>query len=105
MVVQIVHINSIGVVEPKRYPPVARDGYRMVSPQASLERVQAEAGDIHTYRAGTPIEGGENAQEFRDMPWGDLCRSPLFVEFSQAAMPECPDHLWGVWCRLTIVND
>jgi len=68
MVVQIVHINSVAVVEPKRHSPVARDGYCVVPAKAALEGMQSEPGDVHTLRVGTPVEGGEDAQEFWGVP-------------------------------------
>ena len=48
MVIKIVDIHGVPVREPKRHPPVARDGYRMMAPLAALEGMQAKAGDIHT---------------------------------------------------------
>ena len=72
MVVQIVHLNSMAVVEPKRDPPVARDGHCIVPSKAALEGVQPEPGEIHALRVGTPIEGSQNTEEFRGMPWCDL---------------------------------
>ena len=48
MVIQIVDIHGVAIFEPKRYPPVARDGHRMVSPRATLERVQSKAWNIHS---------------------------------------------------------
>ena len=57
----------MAVVEPKRDPPVARDGYRVVPPKAALEGVQTEAGEVHALRAGTAIEGSQDTEEFRRM--------------------------------------
>ena len=39
----------------------------MAPSQAALQRVQPKAGDIHSLRASTPIKGGKDAQELRDM--------------------------------------
>ena len=76
----------------------------MMAPLAALEGMQTKAGDIHALRAGTSIEGGEDAQEFRGVPLGNSRRSALPIEFPQAAMPECIDHWLNVWCLSTIVN-
>ena len=104
MVIQIVDIHGVPVLEPKRYPPVARNGYRMVPPLATLEEMQTKAGDIHAFRTSTSIEGCEDPQEFRDVPLGNSRRPALLIELPQAAMPECPDHQQNVWCLSTIVN-
>ena len=72
MVVQIVHVNSMAVGEPKRDSPVARDGHRIVPSKAALEGVQPEAGEIHALRVGTPIEGSQDTEEFRRMAGCDL---------------------------------
>ena len=49
----------------------------MVSPHAALEGVQTKAGDIHALRAGTSIECGEDAQEPRGVPTGQLSTTDL----------------------------
>ena len=72
MVVQIVHVNGMAVFEPKRDPPVARDRHGMVPPKAALEGVQPEPGEVHALRIGTPVEGRQDAQEFRGMPGCDF---------------------------------
>lgn len=72
MVVQVVHINSMTVFEPKCHSPVARDGYRMMSSKATLEGMHPESGEVHTLRSSTPIKGSENAPEFRHMIWSDF---------------------------------
>ena len=104
VVIKIVDIHGVPVLEPKRHPPVARNGYRMVTPLAALEGMQTKARDIHALRPGASIEGGEDAQEFRGAPLGNSRRSALLIELPQAAMPECLDHWQKVWCLSTIVN-
>ena len=44
----------------------------MMPPHATLEGMQTKAGDIHPLGAGTPIEGGEDAQKLRDVPLGNF---------------------------------
>ena len=63
MVIQIVDIHGVAIFEPKRYPPVARDGHRMMTPHATLEWVQPKAWDIHSLGAGGAVQGREDAQE------------------------------------------
>ena len=75
-----------------------------MSPQAALQGMQTKAGKIHTLRAGTSIESGEDAQEFRGMPLCHLGRSALPVELPQAAVPECLDHWPSVRCLSTIAH-
>ena len=55
MVIQIIDVHGVAIFEPKRYPPVARDGHRMVSPHAALEGVQSKAWDIHSLRTSGPV--------------------------------------------------
>ena len=50
MVIQIIDIYGVAIFEPKRHPPVARDGHRMVSPHAALEGMQSKAWHIHSLR-------------------------------------------------------
>jgi len=69
VVVQIVHINGMAIVEPERYSPVARDGYGIVPPKAALEGVQPETGEIHALWIGTLVEGSQDTEEFRGVPW------------------------------------
>ncbi len=76
----------------------------MMPPHAALEGMQTKAGDIHALRAGTSIEGGEDAQEFRGVPLGNFRRLALPIEFPQAAVPERLDHRLNVWRLSTIVN-
>ena len=71
---------------------------------AALERVQTKAGYIHPFRAGTAVEGRQDAEEFGDVPLRNLGGSPLLIEFTQAAMPKRPDYRPSVWCLSTIVN-
>ena len=52
----------------------------MMPPHAALEGMQTKAGEIHALRAGTSIEGGEDAQEFRGAPLGNSRRSALLIE-------------------------
>ena len=51
----------------------------MVPLHAALEGMQTKAWDIHPLRAGTPIEGGEDAHQFRDVPLSDPRRPPLLI--------------------------
>ena len=64
----------------------------MVPPLATLEGMQTKAWDIHAFRTGTSIEGGQDAQQFRDVPLGNPRRPALLIELLQAPMPECLDH-------------
>ena len=96
MVIQIIDIHGLAIFEPKRYPPVARDGDRMVPPHATLEGVQSKTGDIHSLRTSGAVQGRQDAQEFVHMLLSDLRRTALLIELSQAAMPKCPDHLSSV---------
>ena len=50
MVIQIIDVHGVAIFEPKRHPPVTRDGHRVVSPHATLERVQSKARNIHSLR-------------------------------------------------------
>ena len=104
MVVEIVDIHGVAVFEAKRHSPVPRNGYGVVSPHAALERMQPKAGNIHPFRACAPVQGGQNSEEFPDVLLCNLRRTPLLVEFFQAAMPERPDHDVTVWCVSTIVK-
>ena len=101
MVVQIVDIHGVPVLEAKSHPPVARDRYRVPSPQAASERVQPETGDIHAIRTSASIERGEDTQEFGDVPLGNPRGSATLVEFLQTAMPERPDH----WLNCMVSSD
>ena len=55
MVVQMIDIHGVAIFEPKCHPPVARDGHRVVSPHATLERVQSKAWDIHSLRTSGAV--------------------------------------------------
>ena len=55
MVIQIIDIHGVAIFEPKRYPPVTRDGHRVVSPHATLERVQSKARNIHSLRTSGAV--------------------------------------------------
>ena len=71
MVVQIIYIDGMAIVEPERDPPIARDGYGIVPLKAALEGVQPETGEIHALWIGAPVEGSQDTEEFRGMPWCD----------------------------------
>ena len=56
----MVEVHGAPILEPKRHPPVTRDGDCMVVPPlAALKGVQTKTGDIHALRTGTSIEGGD----------------------------------------------
>ena len=93
MVIQIIDVHGVAIFEPKRHPPVTRDGHRVVSPHATLERVQSKARNIHSLRTSGAVEGRQDAQEFLHVLRSYLRRTALLIELSQAAMPKCPDHL------------
>ena len=57
----------MAVVEPKRDPPVARDGHSVVPLKAALEGVESEPGEVHALRTGTAIEGSQDSEGFRGM--------------------------------------
>ena len=50
--------------------------------------MQAKTGDIHPFRAGTSVEGRQDAEEFGDVALRNPGGSPLLMEFSQARYGE-----------------
>ena len=67
-----------------------------------LRGCRREPGISVPLRAGTSIEAGEDAQEFRGVHWPYFRRSTLPAELPQAAIPECLDHRRD--CMVSIVN-
>ena len=65
MVIEIVDIHGMSVLEPKRHPPVGRDGNPMVTLHAPLEKMQTKAGKVHALGAAAPVQCCQDAQEFR----------------------------------------
>ena len=73
MVVQVVDFHGVSAFEPKRHPPVGRDGDRPVPMQAALERMKSKAGNVHSLGTAALVQGSQNSQEFPDVLLSYLC--------------------------------
>ena len=67
MVVEIVDIRGMSAFEPKRHPPVGRDGYGIVPLQATLEGMEPKARNVHSLGTAALVQGSQNSQEFPDV--------------------------------------
>ena len=67
VIIQIIDIYGVTMLEPERHPPVARDRHREMACEGALERVRAEAGQIHAFGSGTAIQSGQDAHQFCDV--------------------------------------
>ena len=104
MIIQIIDLDGVSVLEPKRYPPVARDRDRKMALHAALERVQPKAGQIHSFRPATSVQRGQDSRQLRDVARRNLGRAAALVKRLQAAMTERFDHAPSVRCLSTVVN-
>ncbi len=67
MIIQIIDLDGVSVLEPKRHPPVARDRDRKMALQAALERVQSKTGQTHSVRPAIPVQRREDSRQLRDV--------------------------------------
>ena len=104
MIIQIGDLDGVTVLEPKRYPPVARDRDREMALQAALERVQSKPGQTHSLRPATPVQRRQDSRQLRDVARRNLGRAAALVKRLQAAMTERFDHVPYVRCLSTVVN-
>jgi hypothetical protein len=77
MIIHIIDISRITVVEAERYTPIPGDRYSPETSEASLERVQPEARNVHIIRPTAAVQYRKNVAKFFKMCRGyPSCRPP-----------------------------
>ena len=79
MIIQIVDIYRVPALEPKRYPPIARNRNRMMALQTAFERVQSKAGQVHSFGPATSVQCGQDTRKLCDVARRDLRRASALI--------------------------
>jgi hypothetical protein len=64
MIIHIVDINGMAVIEAERNTPIPGDRYSPIAREASLERMQAEPGNVHIIRPAAAVQYRKNVAKF-----------------------------------------
>ncbi len=80
MIIQIIDIYSVTILEPKRHPPITRNRDRILILQATFEPVQLKAGQVHSIRPATPVQGSQDTLKLCDMARRDFRQASAFIK-------------------------
>ena len=64
MIIDVIDIEDVAGVEPKRDTPIGRNPYRVMALQFAAKGVKPETGKIHIRRLFTFVEQSQYAPEF-----------------------------------------
>ena len=104
MIIHIIDVSRMTVVEAEYYTPIPGDRYSPKTSEASLERMQPEARNVHIIRPTAAVQYRKNVAKLFNMRRGDpSCRSSIIKGFKPTMFKRL-DHSRYCICRLSLVN-
>ena len=80
MIIQIIDIYRVPALEPKYYPPIARNRDRIMTFQTAFELVQSKAGQVHSLKPAGSVQCGQDTRQFCDVAQRDFRRASAFIK-------------------------
>ena len=92
MIVHKINVTRVAVFKTEDHTVIGPDSHGMESLHAALERVKAEAGEIHVLRRSGTAEDGENVFDLLNVIGADPLTVAVLEKAFQALVPETLYH-------------